>query len=60
MSKRVAPDEDSNPCQNAIEQIERTDSAEAYEIEQRTLHAQICKGLMQALEDSICACFLLV
>jgi hypothetical protein len=36
-----------------------SDSTDADEVEQRALHAQVGKRLMQALEDSICAMLLL-
>ena len=45
---------------NAIEEIERAHGAHANEVKQRALDAQIGERLMQALEDSICANWLLL
>jgi hypothetical protein len=48
----------SDASKNGIEEIEGSYRADADEVEQRALHAQIGKRLMQALEDSICPMFL--
>jgi hypothetical protein len=44
---------------DGIEQIEGSYGADTHEVEERPLDAQISEGLMQALEDSICAMLLL-
>ena len=59
MTKGKAADEDGNASQNGIEEIEGSHRADADEVEQRALHAQVGKRLMQALEDSICPMVLL-
>jgi len=46
------------PMKTAIE-IERSHRADADEVKQRALYAQVSERLMQALEDSICALLLL-
>ena len=38
-----------------IEEVEGAHGADADEVEQRALHAQVGERLMQALEDPICA-----
>jgi hypothetical protein len=50
-----AANEDANPSEDAIEQIERTHSANTYEVKQCPFHTEIGEGLMQALEDAVCA-----
>ena len=59
MPEGKASDEDRDPCENRIEQIEGPHRADADEIEERTFHAQVGQWLMQALEYSICAMLLL-
>jgi hypothetical protein len=55
-----AADENRNAAQNAVEEIECAHSAHADEVKQRPLDAQVGEGLMQALEDPICASILIV
>src|SRR5207245_11739099 len=59
MTKGETADEDRDPSQNGIEEIEGSHRADADEVEQRALHAQVGKRLMQPLEDSICPMLLL-
>jgi hypothetical protein len=54
-----AADENGDAAKNAVEEIEGAHSANAYEIKQRALDAQVGEGLMQTLEDSICASILI-
>ncbi len=55
MTEGKTTDEHGDPGQDGIEEIERANRADADEVKQRALHAQIGEGLMQALEDPICA-----
>jgi hypothetical protein len=55
MSEGETANENGDTCQDGIEEIEGPDRADADEVEQSALHAQVGKRLMQALEDPICA-----
>ncbi len=59
MAEGKAANEYSDAGEYGIEEVERPHCANAYEVEQRTFHAQVGERLMQALEDSICAVLLL-
>src|SRR5208282_1642770 len=59
MAEGKAADEDGDTSEDGIKQIESSHRADADEVEQRPFHAQVGERLMQALEDSICAAFLL-
>jgi len=52
-SKDETTDEDNNSGQEAFEKIENADRADAHKVEDGPLDAQVRKGLVQALEDSI-------
>jgi hypothetical protein len=58
MPETKTADEDGNTRQDGIEKIEGAHCANADEVEQCALHAQVGERLMQALEDLICAMFL--
>ena len=45
--------------EDGIEEIEGPYRADAHEVEERALDAQISQRLMQALEDSVCALLML-
>jgi hypothetical protein len=55
MPEGETANENGDAGQDGIEEIERSNRAHAYEVEQSAFHAQVSKRLMQALEDSICA-----
>jgi hypothetical protein len=55
MTERETSNEDTNPSKDAVEQIERSHCANAYEVKLCPFHTEIGEGLMQALEDAICA-----
>ena len=57
MTESETTDEDGDTGKDGIEQIKGTHSADADEVEECPLHAQIGERFMQALEDSICATF---
>src|SRR6266581_3630650 len=59
MAEGKTADEDGYTGEDGIEEIEGPDRADAYEVKERTFHAQVGEWFMQALEDSICA-FLLM
>src|ERR1035437_4284611 len=53
-------DKDGEAGENAVEEVESAHGAHADEVKQRALDAQIRERLMQALEDAICANWLLL
>src|SRR5580658_1438707 len=59
MAEGKAANEDSDTCENGIEEVEGPNCADAYKVEQRPFDTQVGERLVQALEDSICAAFLL-
>ena len=59
MAEGKTANEDGDTGEDGIEEIEGPHCADADEVEQRALHAQVGERLMQALEDSICAMLLL-
>jgi hypothetical protein len=59
MAEGKAAYENGDTGEDGIEEIERSHRADADEVEQRALHAQVSERLMHALEDSICALLLL-
>jgi hypothetical protein len=59
MAESKAANEDCNTREDGIEEIKSPHRADADEVKESALHAQICERLMQALEDSICATLLL-
>jgi hypothetical protein len=59
MPESKTPDEYGDTGEDGIEEVEGPHCADAYEVEERPLHAQIGERLVQALEDSICAMLLL-
>jgi hypothetical protein len=59
MAEGKAANEDGDTCEDGIEEIEGAHGAHTDEVEERALNAQIGKGLVQALEDSICPMLLL-
>jgi hypothetical protein len=58
MPEGETADEDGDAGEDGIEEIEGAHSADADEVKQRALHAQVGERLMQALEDPICAVLL--
>jgi len=52
-TKDETTDENHNPGKQTFEKIENSDRADAHKVEDGPLDAQVCKGLVQALEDSI-------
>ena len=60
MAEGKTANEDGDTGQDGIEEIEGSHRADADEVEQRALDAQVGERLMQALEDSICAMLLLL
>ena len=59
MAEGKAAYEDGDPSKDGIEEVEGAHGAHTDEVEQRPLNAQIGERLVQALENSICAAFLL-
>jgi hypothetical protein len=59
MPESKTPDEYGDTGEDGIEEVEGPHRADADEVEERPLHAQIGERLVQALEDSICAMLLL-
>src|SRR4029077_12675321 len=59
MAEGKSANEDGNTCEDGVEEIEGPHRADADEVEDCALNAQICERLVQTLEDSICAAFLL-
>src|SRR5208282_1259954 len=59
MAEGKAAYENGDPSEDGIEEVEGPHRSDADEVEERTLHAQVCERLVQALEDSICAMLLL-
>ena len=55
MAEGKAANEDGDTGEDGIEEVEGAHGADADEVEQRALHAQVRERLVQALEDSICA-----
>jgi hypothetical protein len=49
----VAAQKHGHTGEQAVEQVERAHRPHAHEVEQRSLHAQIREGLVQALEYPI-------
>jgi hypothetical protein len=58
MAEGETADEDGDTGKDGIEEIERSNSAHAHEVEQSAFHAQVGKRLMQALEHPICVLLL--
>jgi hypothetical protein len=52
-TKNETTDENNNPGKQTFEKIEDADGANAHKVEDGPLDAQVRKGLVQALEDSI-------
>jgi hypothetical protein len=59
MAESEAANEYGDTGEEGIEEVEGPHCADAYEVEQRPFDAQVGERLVQALEDSICAMFLL-
>jgi hypothetical protein len=59
MPESKTSDEYGDTGEDGIEEVEGPHCADAYEVEQRAFDAQVSERLVQALEDSICAAFLL-
>jgi predicted N-acetyltransferase YhbS len=59
MAEGKTANEDSNTCEDGIEEIERPDRADADEVEERAFHPQVSERLVQALKDSIRATLLM-
>jgi hypothetical protein len=59
MAEGKTANEDGDTCKDGIEEVEGPHRADAYEVEECALHTQISERFMQALEDPICATFLL-
>jgi hypothetical protein len=59
MPESKTPDEYRDTGEDGIEEVEGPDCADADEVEECAFHAQVGERFMQALEDSICAMFLL-
>jgi hypothetical protein len=59
MPESKTPDEYGDTGEDGIEEVEGPHCADAYEVEQRPFDAQVGEGLVQALEDSICAMLVL-
>jgi hypothetical protein len=59
MAEGKAAYEDGDTSKDGIEEIEGPDCSNANEVEQSAFDAQVGERLMQALENSICAMFLL-
>ena len=59
MAESKTANEDGDTGEDGIEEVEGPHRADAYEVEQRPFYAQVGEGLVQALEDSICAMLLL-
>ncbi len=55
MAEGEASDKYGNTGKDRIEDVERAHCADADEVKQSALDAEISKGLMQALEDAIAA-----
>jgi len=55
MAESKTANEDGDTCEYGIEEIEGPHRADADEVEERALNAQIGERLVQTLEDSICA-----
>src|ERR1700730_6221913 len=59
MTESKTANEHGDTGQNGVEEIEGAYRADADEVEQSALYAQVSERLMHALEDSICAMFLI-
>lgn len=59
MTESKTANEHGYAGQDGVEKIEGSHRADADEVEQRALDAQVGERLMHALEDSICAMFLI-
>jgi hypothetical protein len=59
MAEGKAANENGDAREDGIEEIESPYSADAHEVEERALNAQVSQRLMQALENPICALLLL-
>jgi hypothetical protein len=59
MTESKAANEHGDAGQDGVEEIEGSHRADADEVEQSALDAQVGQGLMHALEDSICAVLLI-
>ncbi len=57
MTESKSANEDGDAGEDGVEEIEGSHSADADEVKQRAFDAQVSEGLMQALEDSVCASF---
>jgi hypothetical protein len=52
-TKNETTNENNNPGKQTFEEIENSNRADAHKVEDGPLDAQVRKGLVQALEDSI-------
>src|SRR5580704_9937120 len=59
MTESKTANEHGDAGQDGVEEIEGSHRADADEVEQSALDAQVGERLMHALEDSICAMFLI-
>jgi hypothetical protein len=59
MAEGKAANEDGDAREDGIEEVEGAHGAHTDEVEESPLNAQIGEGLVQTLEDSICAMLLL-
>jgi hypothetical protein len=59
MAEGKTANEDGDTCEDGIEEIEGPHRTDADEVEERPFDAQVGERLVQTLEDSICAAFLL-
>jgi len=59
MAEGKAANEDSDTCEDGIEEVEGAHGAHTDEVEERPFHSQVSEWLVQTLEDSICAMLLL-
>src|ERR1700679_3226427 len=59
MAEGKAANEYGDTCEDGIGEIEGPHCTNANEVEHRALHTKVSERLVQTLEDSICAAFLL-
>src|SRR5580698_8715734 len=59
MTESKTANEHGDTGQDGVEEIEGSHRTDADEVEQSALYAQVGERLMHALEDSICAMFLI-
>jgi hypothetical protein len=55
MAEGKTANEDGDAGEYRVEEVEGAYCTDANEVEKSAFHAQVGEGLMQALEDSICA-----